>query len=219
MPSKRTTAKASLRSSSPRTTKKGAAPRAAPSPPTQGAQRQRLGAAALRLLAKKSWDELQLRGVARAAQVPVQDLLTLCPSKIDLVSLILGELTRSLGASHVPETGAAAHDRLFDVAMSWFEALAPHKRAVAALHVGLRRDPLTLLCARSGFAAVARFLLSLAGADQEGQLGARSLGFGLALFRALPVWLEDEADLGRTMARLDTDLRRVGTLLSRFAGH
>ena len=213
MPSKRTSAKASLRSSSPRPTKQVKAPHAVSSAQAE----QRLGAVALRLLAKKSWDELQLRAVARAAQVPLQDLLTLCPSKIELVSLILSELTRSAGASYVPETDAAAQDRLFDVAMSWFDALAPHKRAVAALHVGLRRDPLTLLCARSGFAAVARFLLSLAGADQGGQLGARSLGFGVALFRALPVWLEDEADLGRTMARLDTDLRRAESVLSRFA--
>lgn len=225
MPRKPITAKASPRSSSPRPTKAStkaptktkAAARAKPPAPTQAAQCQQLGAAALRLLAKKSWNELQLRDVARAARIPLPDLVTLCPSKIDLVSLILNELTRGLGAGHVPESGAATHDLLFDVAMSWFEGLAPHKQAVAALHTGLRHDPVTLLCARSGFARVARYLLSLAGADQEGQLGARSLGFGLALFRALPVWLEDEADLSQTMARLDTDLRRAQSVLSRFA--
>ena len=220
MPSKRTTAKASSRPSSPRAAKAAAAPRAkSPARRSPAAQRQRLAVAALRLLAKKSWDELQLSAVARAAQVPLGDLLTLCPSKIELVSLILNELTRSAGASPVPETGAAAHDQMFDVAMRWFEALAPHKRAVAALHAGLKRDPLMLLCARPGFAAVARFLLSLARADQGGQLAARSLAFGLVLFRALGVWLEDEADLDRTMARLDTDLRRAESVLGRFDSH
>jgi hypothetical protein len=175
-----------------------------------------VAAAALRLLAKTSWDALQLSRVARAAKLSLKDLRAICPSKIELVSLILSELTQA--TAHVPETGATAHDQLFDVAMSWFEALTPHKQAVAALYAGLRRDPLTLVFAGRGFAAVAGWLFSLAGADQGGQLGARSLAFGLALFRALPVWLEDEADLGRTMARLDTDLRRAETLLGRFGG-
>jgi hypothetical protein len=179
-------------------------------------QRQLVGAAALRLLEKTAWDELQLSRVARAAKLPLADLLTLCPSKIELVSLILSDLTRT--TAHVPETGASAHDQLFDVAMSWFEALSPHKRAVATLHAGLRRDPLALMGVGRGFAAVAGRLLSLAGADRGGQLGARRLAFGLVLFRALPVWLEDEDDLGRTMARLDTDLRRADTLLGRFGG-
>ncbi len=218
MPSKRTTAKASSRPPSPRASKKkAAAPRAEVPARTPAAPHRRLGVAALRLLAKKPWDELQLTAVARAAGVPLKDLITLCPSKIELLSLILSELARDVAAHHVPEPGATAHDQLFEVAMSWFEALEPHKPAMAALHAGLRRDPLTLLCARHGFAAVARWLLSLAGADQGGQLGARSLAFGLALFRVLPVWLEDEADLGRTMARLDSDLRRAEMVLGRFA--
>lgn len=219
MPAKRTTSKsrkARVRSPSVRArrpartdTDPGAGPSADP--------RQRLGAAALKLLAKKPWNELQLTSVARTAGVPRGELLTLCPSKVELVSLILTELARKADARYMPEAGADAHDRLFDVAMSWFEALAPDKRALAALHAGLKRDPVTVLAARSGFAAVARWLMTLADADQGPWVSARSLAFALVLFRVLPVWLDDDADLSRTMARLDSDLRRADSFFERFA--
>ena len=217
MPSKQTTAKASSRSS-PRTASRRKAAAGTAEPPLGAAaiSRQLVGAVALRLLAKSSWETLQLRRLARAAKVPLEDLLMLCPSKIELVPLILSELTRT--TLHVPEAGASAHDQLFDVAMSWFEALTPHKQAVTALHAGLRRDPLLLVSAGRSFVTVAGWLLSLTGADQGGQLGARRLAFALALLRALPVWLEDDADLGRTMARLDSDLRRADALLGRLGG-
>lgn len=209
--------KAAARPATKTTARKKAA-RRAPTPPEPVAAdaELRLVETALKILAKKPWREVHLAQVARTAEVPLAELTRLCPSKVELLSLIARQLARKTQARYVPDAEASSYDRVFEVAMSWFEALAPYKRAAASLHAGLRRDPLTVMAARAGITAAAGWLLALAQADQGSLVGARNFMFAVALGRALPVWLTDDADLSRTMAFLDKDLRRAETLFGRF---
>lgn len=171
--------------------------------------------AALKLSAKTAWSELTLASVAQAARVPLAELQTLCGSKVVLFGLILARAGALAAARYVPEPGSA-HDRLFEVAMSWFEALAPHKKSVASLYEGLKRDPATLVAARGDIAAAGHWLLALAEADTGPALPLRALAIAAALGRAVPVWLRDDRNLTRTMASLDMDIRRGETILDRM---
>ena len=96
--------------------------------------------------------------------------------------------------------------------------LAPQRKAVRSLHDGLKRDPLTLVAARAGIVEAAGWLLTLAEADTGPALPLRALALAAALARAVPVWLDDDKGLSRTMAALDIDLTRADTILGRLRG-
>jgi hypothetical protein len=168
-------------------------------------------------LAKKPWREISLAGVARAAKVPLKELPLYAPAKPTLIGLILRRIGDEATARYKPDREAqSARDRLFDVAMVWFDAAARHKKALHALYEGLRADPFTLLDARNDIVAAGQWLMTLAEADKGPALALRAAALAAVLARAIPVWLEDDADLTKTMARLDTDLRRGESVLGKL---
>ncbi|MGD0865664.1 MAG: TetR/AcrR family transcriptional regulator [Rhizomicrobium sp.] len=172
-----------------------------------------LADAALKCLAKTRWDELALADVAKAAKIPLTTLQTLAPSKSALLGLILARLGHDVAARYKRDSGSeSARDRIFDVAMTWFDVLAARKQAVRSLYNGLKRDPLALVAARGEILSAAGWLLVLAEADTGPSGSVKSAGLVLALARAIPVWLDDGKDLAKTMARLDGDLRRAESM-------
>lgn len=183
----------------------------------QAAPDIRLADAALRLLKKEAWRELSLAAIAKSAKVPMTELAAYAPSKPALIGLILRRLGEDVTRTYKPDANAeSARDRLFDVSMLWFDTLAHHEDAVRALYEGLRTDPITLIAARGGFIAAAEWLMTLAEADTGPALALRATAFAAILGRAVPVWLEDDSDLTKTMARLDGDLRRGESLLGKL---
>jgi hypothetical protein len=176
----------------------------------------RLADAALTALARTRWSDLTLAQVAKAAKIPLAQLQSLAASKPALIGLILNRIGGETASRYKPDARSSARDRLFDVAMTWFEVLASRKQAIRSLYDGLKRDPLSLLAARGEIAAASGWLLSLAETDTGPAVPFRAMGYALAITRAIPVWLEDGKDLARTMARLDGDLRRGESM---FGGH
>jgi hypothetical protein len=174
----------------------------------------RLAQSALRLLAKKPWREITLLGVAKAAKVPAKELRALAPAKPALVMLILRHIADETTGAY--EADASARDRLFDVGMAWFDVLGRHKPAMRSLYKGLRGDLLTLLDSRGAFISTAEWLMALAEADKGPALSLRAAALALVLARAMPVWLDDDKDLAKTMARLDGDLRRGESVLGKL---
>ena len=174
----------------------------------------RLADAAFRLLGKKSWSELTLAEVARAAKVPVATLRTLAPSKFALIGLLLARTGDDTAARYKPDKNALdSRERMLDVALTWFEVLGSRKSALRSLREGLTRDPLAALGARNAFIQAAEWLLVLAEADGGRVLPLRAAAFAALLARTLPVWLDDDAEMSKTMARLDTGLRRMAWLI------
>jgi AcrR family transcriptional regulator len=177
----------------------------------------RLADAALRILAKKAWRDISLADVARTAKMPMLEVAAIVPAKPALLGLILRRFGNTIANTYKPDREAeSGRDRLFDVGMAWFDAMTPHKKAIRALHDGFRNDPLTLLTVRSDIVAAAEWLMTLAEADKGPALSLRAVGFAAALGRAIPVWLDDDRDLTKTMARLDGDLRRGESWLGRL---
>ena len=90
-----------------------------------------LADAALKLLAKTRWSDLALADVAKTAKIPLTNLQTLAPSKSALFGLILARFGRDVAVRYKRDSGSeGARDRIFDVAMTWFDVLAPRRPAI-----------------------------------------------------------------------------------------
>src|ERR1700743_824111 len=101
----------------------------------------RLANAALKLLAKKPWRDLTLAEVTKAAKVPLSGLQSL-GGKATLSRLMLQKLGADTGEHYAPEKNADTKDRVFEVAMTWFETNTHRKPAIRSLYDGLKFDPL-----------------------------------------------------------------------------
>jgi hypothetical protein len=129
---------------------------------------------------------------------------------------MLRQLSGELARRYRPDRESqSARDRTFDVCMTWFGLQQPRKKAMRALTNGLSRDPPALLSARREFVAAAEWILALGEADAGAALRVRAAILAGLIMRAMPVWLADDDEMGKTMAQLDRDLRRAENLLWR----
>ena len=169
--------------------------------------------AALRLAAERSWDQITLRDIAGAADIPFADLYARAPGKAALVGRLSARLDRAAlsAAESDTATDADPHDRLFEAVMARLEAMAPHRTALGAgdgdqgRAALLPRLPLT-----------ARALLEVSGIDTGGARGAARIAAMTAVWaRTLQVWRDDEGALNRTMAEIDKRLRQMQARLKR----
>ncbi|HEY8950823.1 MAG TPA: hypothetical protein VIM56_18190 [Rhizomicrobium sp.] len=170
----------------------------------------KLADAALKLLAKTGWRDLTLAQVAKAARLPLVSLQDLRGGKSALIGVILTRIGAETAKRYKPESDTV-RERLFDVALAWFETNAKRTPAICSLYEGLKYDPITLIEQREAFVAAAQWLMTLAEADTGPMLPGRALALAVIIARAIPVWLEDDSELTATMARLDRDLSRIGS--------
>lgn len=166
--------------------------------------------AAMRLAAEQGWNRLTLASIADAANMPLVDLYRRFTTKQAILDGMRKAVDHAmLAGGAVPE--GPARDRLFEVLMRRFDALAPWREGIAAVVEAQSRDPLSAIC--SGFGAVASMAAALeaAGLDSSGLRGlVRSKALLAVFLPALRVWLTDEsADRSATMASLDKGLRRL----------
>lgn len=176
----------------------------------------KLANAALKLLAKTRWADISLLVLARTAKIAPSTLQSIARSKPALLGLILSRIETDVTKRYMPDPESVdARERVFDVAMVWFDVWVPHRSALRALYEGLRREPLSLLAARDDVFDAAGFLLTLAEAD-TGRAGAlKAAGLAGILGHAIAAFLDDGEDLAKTMASLDRDLARADRFLNR----
>jgi AcrR family transcriptional regulator len=174
----------------------------------------RLADAAFRLLARTGWPELTLAAAAKAAKLPLAGLHTVAPDKTALLRLMLRRLGQETSELYRRDKQSVTpRDRFFDVAMTWFDVLSSRRKAMQSLYDGLGRDPFALLALRRSALAEAQWLLALAEADMGSASPLRAMAVAGLLARATGVWLGDDAQLTKTMARVDGDLRRAERFL------
>ena len=92
----------------------------------------KLADAALKLLTKTAWRDLTLAQVAKAARIPLSQLQDLRGGKSALVGLILMKIGAETAKRYERESDTA-RERLFDVALAWFETQAKRKAAIRSL--------------------------------------------------------------------------------------
>lgn len=175
--------------------------------------------AAMGLFAARGWAATSRRDVAEAAGISFAELHAAFPTKAALLVRFMDGIDHAVLATP-PEAGASVREALFEVFMRRFDALQPHREAMARLAREVPMDPaaacrLAMRATRS-VAAMAE----LAGVDVSGPLGAlraRALA-GLHAW-VLRAWLADDTqDMARTMKALDQGLARLETLARSLPG-
>jgi hypothetical protein len=133
---------------------------------------------------------------------------------------VLGALSRRIDRQVLDTTtddlaGEPARERVFDVMMRRFDALAPYKEALRRIARDLRYDPASLAALNQVALNSQRFMLAAAGIPVEGPLGGLKLqGAVLVYSNTMGTWLDDDDPaLAKTMARLDRELRRGERIL------
>ncbi len=184
--------------------------------------------AAMALSAERGWPRVTLFDIAERAKMPFSELYKLAPSKHAVIALfrrhIDQEMLRAVEAEReAPSEGAemSIRDRLFDILMARFDALAPYRDGVKSIFSALACDPLALACDCPSRERSMRAVLEAVGVDTGGFSGVvRVQVISLVWIDAFRVWLEEgEGDHGKTMARLDQDLAKTEALARKFAGY
>ncbi len=175
--------------------------------------------AAFDLAAERGWRSLSLADIAERAGVPLAELVERFPTKARvLAAYVDGIDSRMLAGSYDPRE--TARDRLFDVVMRRFEAMAPDRRALGAILRDSGDDPVLLLCGLRRFLRSMALTLEAAGLSSSGLGGlVRLKGLVAVYLSTLRTFLDDDtADLTRTMAALDKALLRAEGLASLLWG-
>jgi len=186
----------------------------------------RILAAALECAAKKSWAEVSLLDIAEGANLPLSELRSAFTTKSDIIAALLRAIDDEvLKRAAKRSEGQEKRDLLFDIIMTRFDVLGPHKAALKSIHASGPAD----FALAGPFLSSQHWMLQAAGIATDGTTGAlRVAGLGVTYASVFRTWLEDDdPGLARTMAALDRRLRRgertlggiegVASALNRFA--
>lgn len=188
------------------------------------ARKNRIVDAFLGRLATMSPGEIDLSAVAADAEVSLAELRADFDGRIDILDAFNRRIDLEVLGRHDPAmTGEPARERLFDVIMRRFDALAPHRDAVRGLERAALRDPVFTVAAAPALLRSMSFMLEAAGigtGGTHGRLRVQALAFAYA--RMVRAWLDDaDPGLARTMVAVDRELgrcERAERMAERLAG-
>jgi len=176
---------------------------------------------AFELIAEAGWRGLRLTEVARRADVPLADIYAAMPSRKALLRSLGERLDAAMLAIDLAELDELSpRERLFELMMRRFDAMAPFRPGLSRLARDARFDPCLLLSSFARLDRMAAWQLDVAGIKPRG-LKARLARRGLmAVYaRTFNVWLDDDSeDQARTLAELDRrlqDLERAASMVTR----
>jgi AcrR family transcriptional regulator len=173
--------------------------------------------AALRLAETRKWSEIALPEIAEEAGLSLADMLRAAPSKPALMAAFARRIDSAMLTAKI-EADGSVKDKLFEILMRRFDALAPHKAAVKNMLADLPREPVAALCALPSFLRSMRWAAEAAGIRTASPLAPLKINaLAAAHLAALRIWLDDDsADAAKTMAALDKSLGRLEALASSF---
>ncbi len=178
--------------------------------------------AALELGAETPWNDITLAAIARQAGLDLQDFHGVA-DKDAIADAVESYFDKAMSEGSFAED-ETARTRLFDVIMMRFEAMEPHRAALVPLMKWRQSQPVRLLSLIASRQASAEWALVCAGLDRSAALPkpVRVASIAWAIAQAERAWRKEEsADLSRTMARLDGELRkmedRAGWIKKRFS--
>ena len=172
---------------------------------------------ALALAAGTAWRRVTLADIAREAGLSLAQLHEHYPSKGAILEAYVDRVDRAMLAGIEPDLAEEpARDRLFDVVMRRFDAMAAGREGLRAIVSEALRDPCLGLWAACRLERSLVLMLEAASLGAGGLRGfVRRKGLGLIYLATLRVWLDDESeDSARTMAALNRRLARVDDLIA-----
>ena len=184
----------------------------------QTTRRGKIIEAVMRLAATRGWSGLSLDEIASEAGINLAEFRQDFQSKAQ----ILVAFTRAIDDAVLakigrPEPGTEVRDRLFDVLMTRFEVMAAYKPALRRIMDDLRYRPGESLVQAGAAGRSMYWMMAAAGLDADGPRGAVRIPGVMGIYaRAFDIWLEDDdPGMARTMAALDSRLRRAERMVRR----
>jgi AcrR family transcriptional regulator len=180
---------------------------------TSSSPEDRVIDAALALVDGQSWRSLTLADIASEAGLSLGELYGLFPSKTAILSAFVRRIDRATmaGVEIATDDEAGIRDRLFDLYMRRFDALAPYKDALSTIIAEMPRNPLSLVCSGMQLLRSIAWMASAAGVQTGGLFGPLRVQALAGIYASvLRVWLSDDGeDNAKTMAALDRALKQA----------
>jgi AcrR family transcriptional regulator len=172
--------------------------------------RQSAVEALMALVVERGWRDVELPAIAERAGMPLSQLRDLFPSKGAMLAGFGRMIDKQVLDGMNPDlAGEPARERVLDLMMRRFDALAPYKPALREISQTVRRDPLMAAALNQSALNSWRYLLGSVGVPVEDELGMIKVQGAIMVFaRVADTWLDDdEPDMVRTMAKLDRELQ------------
>ena len=166
-------------------------------------------------LAEMEFDQLTLEALADKTDIALSEAYLAAGNVTDLILYQLdkldGEALATSLSDFADDPDATIYEKLFEGLVMRFEMFSECRTQIGKLHEASKRNPVLGLHLSHQLADVMGKLLKLAGDDSTGFVKeARKLGLTAVAFRVRPVWQNDDsADLGQTMKKLDTELKKA----------
>ncbi|MAO56923.1 MAG: hypothetical protein CMM61_14685 [Rhodospirillaceae bacterium] len=167
------------------------------------------------IAARDGWRGLRLARVADESGLSLAQILIPFPDKYAVMNAFQDRIDAAMLAeadalASGGDDGGDVRDRLFDLIMARFDALAPYRAAMAEIARDALRDPGSARFLPRMARSMSR-ILEAAGVGATGLAGAaRAKGLALVYADAFRTWLgDDTADQSKTMATLDRGLARA----------
>lgn len=175
-------------------------------------------AAAFKQAAEVGWARLTIIDAARAAGLSVSEARARFPGKLALLRRFGAMLDQTALAADSGE--GPVRERLFDLLMSRFDSMKPHREGLRALTRQLPGDPAAALLLSCATRRSMRWMLQAAGGSTAGIRGElRVRGLIAVWLWAMRAFERDESeDLSATMAALDTALGRAHQMATWISG-
>ena len=174
--------------------------------------------AAFARIAQAGWRRLSMASVAAESGLPILRVYRAFPSKMAILTGFSRRIDEAILAAPIEgEVDERPRDRVFDLLMRRFDALAPYKPGLEVLGRELPGDPCAALATGARLLRSMRWMLEAAGIATDGIGGIIAVKLTLAAYMAAArVWLRDDSpDLAPTMAALDRRLRGIEHWLDR----
>jgi AcrR family transcriptional regulator len=183
--------------------------------------RETIVLALMQLANNHDWHSITLPMIAKEAGVSLDIMREHFPSK----GAMLAGFAKIIDAKVLKGTTAdmsdePVRDRLLDIMLRRFDALAPFKAAIGNIKNHMKFDALNLFALNGVALNSWRYMLAAAGIDTEGHFGAmRVQGAALIFASSIDAWLHDtNATHDKTMAVLDSKLKKGEAAMERVAG-
>lgn len=174
---------------------------------------------AMEMVAEQGWSAFTIEDLAARLGADRDMLARKFPTRLS----ILDELLRLTDADIMQNMDEGlrdepVRDRIFELVMLRFDAMAQWKDGIARMVKDLPRDPVATAALAALLGRSFATMLEAAGQTFSGLGGAiRMNGLGVIYLATVRVWLQDDSpDLSRTMSELDRRLTQADLLLRRF---